>query len=78
MLCRAVPCRAALYFVCFVLLCCSYWTRNSWEGGRLFRGVIRIYESRNEDVVKELPCVAQVKEKKDKRFFNVVCVEVYY
>ena len=32
-----------------------------WEGGHLFRGVIRLYEFRNEDVVKELPCLAQVR-----------------
>ncbi|CAN0369747.1 unnamed protein product, partial [Ectocarpus sp. 12 AP-2014] len=33
---------------------------QGWEGGHLFRGIIRLYESRNEDVVKELPCFAQV------------------
>ncbi|CAM9517830.1 unnamed protein product, partial [Pylaiella littoralis] len=33
---------------------------QGWEGGHLFRGIIRLYESRNEDVVKELPCVTQV------------------
>ncbi|CAM9649779.1 unnamed protein product, partial [Laminaria digitata] len=33
---------------------------QGWEGGHLFRGKIRLYESRNKDVVKELPCLAQV------------------
>lgn len=35
--------------------------RYRWEGGHLFRGIIRLYESRNKDVVKELPCFAQVR-----------------
>ncbi|CAM9957404.1 unnamed protein product, partial [Choristocarpus tenellus] len=33
---------------------------QGWEGGYLFQGKLRFYESRNEDVVKELPCTAQV------------------
>lgn len=38
-----------------------YFVHFRWEGGHLFRGIIRLYESRNEDVVKELRCLTQVR-----------------